>query len=471
MPIGTAILSCFETSKRKDSISEPITEAEVTGEETTEEVMTTTTVPSTSQETTTGTNPCPTTSTNRKQTVAAAFHRPPPPLNWLDALEKDFDKAFVDLDLLLGEVDTDQAELVFEARQKMTSISSCFAQLVHKSQALSFRNTKLESEVETLRDELATAIASESEQQLEAQNLLLSVHSLQCQLYSKNAPHESDMIKKKIEHEIEAFRAKILPPAKMQAELQLLKKENSTLRSLINSMQTEIYGARLATKYLDKELAGRIQQIQLLGRGMRGAEHDRLWNQLEAEIHLHRHKTVIKACRGREGHRRLPCPTTDDGPHSKGIGKRRTVILRKESHEGLGISITGGKEHGVPILVSEIHPGQPGERCGNLFVGDAILTVNGISLKNVKHAEAVAILSKEMVENNELTFEVVYVSPEIDSDDEGEVMIETDDGSLINLYDVLENNQQNGIESSRSSSASNPQTSSKQSLDLPLPTA
>ena len=32
---------------------------------------------------------------------------------------------------------------------------------------------------------------------------------------------------------------------------------------------------------------------------MKGAEHDKLWNQLEAEIHLHRHKTVIRACRGR----------------------------------------------------------------------------------------------------------------------------------------------------------------------------
>ena len=43
----------------------------------------------------------------------------------------------------------------------------------------------------------------------------------------------------------------------------------------------------------------RIQQIQLLGRDLRGSEHDKLWNQLEAEIHLHRHKTVIRACRGR----------------------------------------------------------------------------------------------------------------------------------------------------------------------------
>lgn len=76
-----------------------------------------------------------------------------------------------------------------------------------------------------------------------------------------------------------------------------------------------------------------------------------------------------------------------------------------------------------------------------------------------------------MVENNQLTFEMVYVSPEIDSDDEGEVMIETDDGSLVNLYDVLDNSQPNVIESSRSSSASNPQSSSKESPQLPLPTS
>jgi hypothetical protein len=28
-----------------------------------------------------------------------------------------------------------------------------------------------------------------------------------------------------------------------------------------------------------------------------GPQHDRLWNQLEAEIHLNRHKTIIKAVR------------------------------------------------------------------------------------------------------------------------------------------------------------------------------
>jgi len=74
----------------------------------------------------------------------------------------------------------------------------------------------------------------------------------------------------------------------------------------------EVYGARLAAMYLDKELAGRFQQIQLLGRDMKGPEHDKLWNQLEAEIHLHRPKTVVRACRGRVSHHcQLPAFSTN----------------------------------------------------------------------------------------------------------------------------------------------------------------
>ncbi|KAK0426388.1 hypothetical protein QR680_009685 [Steinernema hermaphroditum] len=358
---------------------------------------------------------------------------------WLDALEKDFDKAFVDLDLLLGEIDSDQADITYESRQKMTALSACFAQLVHKAQTIFQNNLRCEKEITVLRDGLCTAQAMQATMERESQQLMLQVHSLQCQLHSKTAPHESDMIKKKLEQEIAKFRAEILPPEKLQAELDVFSKENDKLRSVVLSMQNEVYGARLAAKYLDKELAGRIQQIQLLGRDMRGAEHDRLWNQLEAEIHLHRHKTVIRACRGRGRSRNLTSPPKDDATldllrRQKGVGMIRKVKLVKEPHEGLGISITGGKEHGVPVLISEIHPGQPADRCGNLFVGDAILSVNDINLREAKHAEAV-----EMVENNELNLEVVYVTPETDSDDEADVIVETQNGSTFNLYDPFEN--------------------------------
>lgn len=43
----------------------------------------------------------------------------------------------------------------------------------------------------------------------------------------------------------------------MEAKINLLEDENKKLRRIIATMQTEVYGARLAAKYLDKELAGR----------------------------------------------------------------------------------------------------------------------------------------------------------------------------------------------------------------------
>lgn len=76
-----------------------------------------------------------------------------------------------------------------------------------------------------------------------------------------------------------------------------------------------------------------------------------------------------------------------------GVGEIRTVELHKEATEALGISITGGKEHGLPILISEIHDDGPACRSGELYVGDSILAVNKQDLRNVKHREAVQILS------------------------------------------------------------------------------
>ena len=87
---------------------------------------------------------------------------------------------------------------------------------------------------------------------------------------------------------------------------------------------------------------------------MRGSEHDQLWNQIEAEIHLHRHKTVIRACRGRKDpNNKTPAPpppqpesiNEEEDAESKarkrrGIGEPRTVVIHKDKTEGLGISIT-----------------------------------------------------------------------------------------------------------------------------------
>ncbi|XP_019647839.1 PREDICTED: Golgi-associated PDZ and coiled-coil motif-containing protein-like [Branchiostoma belcheri] len=354
---------------------------------------------------------------------------------WLELLEKEFDKAFVDLDLLLGEVDPDQCELTFEGRQKMTALSSAFAQLCHKAQTIFQVNAKLEAQLVDLRSDLCEVRATKSILEKELHNQLLQLHAVQLQLHSKSGVHvDSDAIKAKLESEMEQFKNDAMKEANLEAEVKELRKENIELRQQIHALQSEVYGARLAAKYLDKELAGRIQQIQLLGRDMKGAEHDKLWNQLEAEIHLHRHKTVIRACRGRHSPlRQLPAPPGHDPQHlrrTQGIGDVRTIKLMKEPEEGLGISITGGREHGVPILISEIHEGQPAERCRNLFVGDAIIAVNGVDLRNAKHQEAVGILSQQ---TGEITLEVVFVAPDIDSDDENEEYVD-ENGFRYRLY-------------------------------------
>ena len=58
------------------------------------------------------------------------------------------------------------------------------------------------------------------------------------------------------------------------------------------------------------------------------------------------------------------------------------------------ISIKGGREHRMPILISKIFPNMPADQTGQLYVGDAILSVNGKDLQHVSHEEAVQILKK-----------------------------------------------------------------------------
>ena len=70
---------------------------------------------------------------------------------------------------------------------------------------------------------------------------------------------------------------------------------------IIPSLTGEVIGAKLAGKYTAKELSGRVQQLQLLIREkemkLDPEMQQKLWNQLEAEINLHRHKTIIRECR------------------------------------------------------------------------------------------------------------------------------------------------------------------------------
>lgn len=74
-------------------------------------------------------------------------------------------------------------------------------------------------------------------------------------------------------------------------------------------------------------------------------------------------------------------------------GVRMVRIVKQESG-GLGISIKGGRENRMPILISKIFPGLAADQSRALRVGDAILSVNGSDLREATHDAAVQALKK-----------------------------------------------------------------------------
>lgn len=74
--------------------------------------------------------------------------------------------------------------------------------------------------------------------------------------------------------------------------------------------------------------------------------------------------------------------------------QKRVVRVMKQDNNGLGISIKGGKENKMPILISKIFKGMAADQTEQLYVGDAILSVNGEDLREATHDEAVRALKR-----------------------------------------------------------------------------
>ncbi|XP_014214536.1 gamma-1-syntrophin [Copidosoma floridanum] len=72
--------------------------------------------------------------------------------------------------------------------------------------------------------------------------------------------------------------------------------------------------------------------------------------------------------------------------------KERMVQITRQKVGGLGLSIKGGAEHKLPVLISRIYKGQAADQSGQLFVGDAIIKVNGEYITACNHDDAVNIL-------------------------------------------------------------------------------
>lgn len=92
--------------------------------------------------------------------------------------------------------------------------------------------------------------------------------------------------------------------------------------------------------------------------------------------------------------------------HKEANPKSITVVLRRQAAGGLGLSIKGGAEHNVPVVISKIFKDQIADQTGMLFVGDAVLQVNGINVEHCTHEEVVHLLRTA---GDEVTITVRYL--------------------------------------------------------------
>ncbi len=329
-------------------------------------------------------------------TAAAAF-------KWAEILEREFDKNFLELDV---DEKTEKA---------LSGLGSCFAQAIHKAQTVFQANAKQEAELLHLREELAEAKATEDK--LEAEKKYL-VCRLQTALLENHKLRHNDVdaanvnvhdVGRRLAEELEAVEKEKVDwnARKVEERAKRLAVENAALRKTQVELEGELVGARLDAKYLDKELAGRIQQIQILlaGGGTSHERKQRVWSHIEAEMRLQRSKTISNMCYSKQkvkeaGNERCSNNDNSDSASSRKSslnnsvsGSVKQVHVHKSDAEELGMAILGGREHGLPVMISEVFPNTAVGRSRKICAGDVILAVNGDSFEGLGHHEAVKYLS------------------------------------------------------------------------------
>jgi len=357
---------------------------------------------------------------------------------WVDVLEGQFDKSWVELDSLLMQLEEDEdfAFLHTQSRRHASSLASCFSQLAHKSTVVFQNNAKLEAELMHLREEVTSAKINLEKLKADKdylttvlQGTLAENHKLKTNEEEASPEVDNsisdDAIEEKPVEEPTSISSEKSSESKCSVResetCSRLLNENKRLRAELLELESEMIGARLDNVYLDKELAGRIQQIQLLLASNTPTDtKEKMWGQIESEMCLQRSKTIAQMCKTKQevkSKMKDEVPETSNLTGNGSVNKGRApgenmhirfdsmeesdvcekngkqIMILKNPADDLGMAILGGKEHNLPIIISEIFPNSAVARAARVKAGDIILTVNGEDFTKLSHAEAVNFLS------------------------------------------------------------------------------
>jgi len=386
-------------------------------------------------------------------------------LKWVDVLENQFDKSFVDMDVLYNELDEDEdIQIGILCRKHASSLASCFSQLVHKATVIFQNNAKLEAQLLHFREELVqfeetqkklvteknyltqalvTALAEnhllkhalpdsetsapnsdetagESLDENSASNASTNINTntSSASLTIKDPPLDKQEIQRNLELRMQSDLEINNCDQNYSYVMKSLQSKNEELRVEVLELESELIGARLDNVYLDKELAGRIQQIQILASGTPAGVKERLWTQIEAEMCLQRSKTIAQICKskqtlrskqiedggnldseqskhseGSEHHRKYSEASSDLNGEDQHYSKGKQVTVLKNPADDLGMAIIGGSDHNLPIIISEVFPNSAVCRSNKIQAGDIILSANEQDFSSLTHQEAVKFLS------------------------------------------------------------------------------
>ena len=208
-------------------------------------------------------------------------------------LETEFDKRFLELNTffdklihnLPGNQTNEENSQSSNAKITLNEISALFFQLIHKCLISFDQNTKLENDLDSCKKQLKF-MKSESkllERRLDdnqvKQNELINFNNFNSlnghSINSKRLAHSNRVMSlSNVSRSSSLFNIKSNYCTQLnesnfneiyaQEEIANLRDDNLNLKKLNISLKSELFGARLAIKYLNKELTGRIQQIQIL---------------------------------------------------------------------------------------------------------------------------------------------------------------------------------------------------------------
>ena len=82
---------------------------------------------------------------------------------------------------------------------------------------------------------------------------------------------------------------------------------------------------------------------------------------------------------------------SDDSYHTH----TRLVYLVRHPQRGLGLSIAGGSDYSLPVIVVEIQPDSTADVSQNIYIGDQIISVNDVPINDTtSHHDALRLLSE-----------------------------------------------------------------------------